>query len=235
MIRKLLFFSVVCLLASVAHAQAFVQSATFAAPTVVSNSSYSAKFGSNVTSGHLVAVAFFWNAYSSPSVVSVTDSASNTYSVASTMSADGAFHGWIYYASEVTGGSALKVTVTVSQTTANAFQGVVLEYSGLSGLDGANNSSGAQTSNGLAVSSGSVTTTHASELILGMAISGCGPNSTCSSGSAVAGSGFTMRFSNSSAYSVEEKFVSSTGSYDGNFTLPYGCNCDWGAGVATFH
>jgi len=202
---------------------AFVQSANFTSTATAS--SYSSSFGSPVSNGDLVAVAFWWNYSPGATIVSVTDSAGNTYTPVlqahSTYSND--WSGWIYAAHNVAGGSNLTITVKVSYANADQFSMAILEYSGVSTVDGISTNGG---TSGNTVASGYVSTTHANELILGLAVADVNLG---------AGSGYNSRFV-SPYFSVEDKMVSSVGQYDAEFTTANSIAYEgWDAGVAAFY
>jgi hypothetical protein len=206
----------------------FVQSASFTSQQVNAVATYTATFSNNVTTGDLIVVALWWNYPLGSSILSITDSGGNSYQQAVvTPPSNNNSNAWIYYSAAVTGGSPLTITVQVSQVNSNAFSMAVLEYKGVTGLDATSSSSGSMTSNSTTSSSGNAITHTANELIVGVSLSD-ELNTT------MAGTGFTNRFS-SNYFMVEDKTVSTTGSYDAEFLLPTGCaGCTWEAGVATF-
>jgi len=184
----------------------FVQSASFTTTTSASLDTYSAAFANPVTTGDMIALAFFWGSPPGGSIVSVTDSAGNAYVPAiQTSSTDSnGSAGWIYVSPHATGGSNLSVTVRVSASTADLFSMALLEYSGLGSLDVTSTASGTATP---VFSSGFATTNHSNEVILGLVVSnGC-----------AAAPGFYLRFARE-GFCVEDKFVTDAGSYDTEFT-----------------
>ncbi len=207
----------------------FVQGASFTQATAGNPASmYTATFQNSVATGDLIVLVFWWNYPTGANIVSVTDAGGNVYQQALVTPPNNNENAWVYYATEVSGGSAFSVTVQVSQTSANPFSMAALEYSGPTALDVTSTSSGSMTSDNTVASSGSATTNEANELILGVSLSG-------QQSGTVAGSGFASRFS-SNYFMVEDKFVSSTGTYDAEFTYPNGCSdCTWQAGMATFY
>ena len=206
----------------------FVQAANFTAQANNSASSYTATFTNAVTAGDLIVLAFWWNYPSGASILSISDSGGNPYQQAVTTPANNNQNAWIYYSAQVTGGSNFSVNVNVSTLNAGSFSMAALEYSGLTTLDATSSSSGNMASNSVTSSSGSAPTHYASELVLGVSLSGA-LNTT------MVGSGFTSRFS-SNYFMVEDKTVSATGTYDAEFFLPTGCqSCTWQAAMATFH
>jgi hypothetical protein len=206
----------------------FVQSSNFTSQSTVSNpsSKYTGTFTSPVRSGDLVAVAFWWNFAPGSSIVSVTDSAGNAYfPVVQTSSVDSNdWAGWIYAAPNVTGADALSVTVTVSYANADQFSMAILEYSNVGNFDVTSTAGG---TSGMTVSSGSVVTNHANELILGVAVADV---------NLVAGSGFNSRFCSSDYFCVEDKIVAMQGTYDANFVTSNTIqNEGWDAAMASFY
>jgi hypothetical protein len=208
----------------------FVQAANFTLQATLNNPSsiYTATFTNNVTRRDLIVVAFWWNYPLGSNIVSVTDSGGNSYWQALVTPPGNDDNAWIYYATNVSGGSPLSVTVTVSQSMAGQFSMAALEYSGLDALDATSTNSGSMTSNSTVSTSGDAVTHAANELIVGVSLSN-ELNTT------MAGSGFTSRFA-SNYFMVEDKIVSSAGTYDAEFFLPTGCqDCAWQAGMAVFY
>ena len=201
----------------------FVQSASFTSQTATST--YTAAFTNPVTSGDLIAVAFWWNFAPGQKIVSVTDNAGNVYSpVIQTSSLDANdWAGWIYTAPDAIGGNNLSVTVTVSAANSQQFSMAILEYSGVANLDVTSTAGGTATS---VFSSGYATTNHANEVILGIAVADV---------NMAAGTGFNSRFV-SPYFCVEDKFVSTPGAYDAEFTplntIP---SEGWDAAMAAFY
>jgi len=165
--------------------------------------------------------------------VSVTDSAGNSYSpvlqtpvgyaeVLSPAYPAPDWSAWIYSAKNVVGASNLTVTVTVSYANANPFSMAVLEYANLSNFDAASTNGG---TGGMALSSGSAATGHPNELIVGVAVA---------EGNVIAASGYNMLAAGD--FCVEEKIVSSQGSYDAEFIITTNIpNLSWETGMATFY
>lgn len=208
----------------------FVQSANVTSQATVDNpaSTYTATFASNVTSGDLIVLAFWWNYPPGTNIVSVTDSGGNSYEQALVTPPGNDCNAWIYYATNVSGGSPLSVTVTVNVSTADQFSMVALEYSGLTTLDVTSTNSGNMTSNSTTSTSGAAATNEANELIVGVSLSN-------ELDTTVAETGFTSRFA-SDYFVVEDEIVSSGATYDAEFFLPTGCQyCAWQAGMATFY
>jgi hypothetical protein len=125
-------------------------------------------------------------------------------------------------------GPPLSITVVVSQAADTQFSMVALEYSGVHSLDVTSTNLGSLTSNNTTSTSGSALTHEPNELIIGVSLS----NEEIGT---AAGAGFTSRFA-SNYLMVEDKTVSSVGTYDAEFFLPTGCQfCIWTAGMATFY
>ena len=137
------------------------------------------------TAGNMNVVAVMWGDTTS-TVSSVTDSQNNTYVLAVGPTTASGLSSALYYAANIIGGSN---TVTVTFNTTAAWPNVnVMEYSGLSTSNPLDVTS-AGTGAGTTANSGSVTTTSASELIVGAG----NPVTTFTA----AGSGFTSRVINS--------------------------------------
>ena len=160
--------------------------------------------------GDLNLVVVGWND-TSATVQSVTDSLGNSYALAAGPVKGTALTQSIYYAKNILGGSN-SVTVTFSQ--AAVFPDVrILEYKGLSTtapLDVTAGASGTSGSNTL-VSSGSATTTSASELIFGAG--------TTSGAFGKAGTSFKAEVITADGDIAEDEVVSATGSYSATASL----------------
>ena len=172
------------------------------------------------TAGNLNVVVVGWND-STSKVTSVSDSLLNAYTLAVGPTTGTGLSQSIYYAKDIASGSNT-VTVTFNQAAANP-DIRILEYAGLdtvSPLD----VTAAAVGNSNSASSGLATTTAASELILGadtIAITTTGP-----------GSGFTRRIITSpDSDLVEDKVVSTSGSYSATATLSSG---SWVMQMAAF-
>jgi len=165
-------------------------------------------FPASQTAGDLNVVVVGWSD-STSSVTSIADSNNNTYLVAAgpTTSAGNATQ-LIYYAQNIAAG-ANTVTVTFSTTVA-APDVRVLEYSGIMASTALDVSAGAS-GNGANLSSGSATTSNASDLLVGANYVG---------GAYLAvGSGYTSRLvSIPDGDLVEDQLVSTTGSYSATST-----------------
>jgi hypothetical protein len=146
----------------------------------------------------------------------VTDSEGNTYrpalivsaGVNSSTSADILY----YYATGVKGGTADAVTVgTTAQAYTTQVSMVVLEYSGVSAVDAVNTATVYDQGSGTA-STGMSTTHYAPEVDLGSLL-------ITSSTPIGPGTGYSSRFG-STFFQVEDKIVSTAGSYDAEFSMP---------------
>lgn len=205
----------------------FVQQSSFTSQSTIYNpaSSYTASFSKAATKGDLIAVAFYWNYPPGSQIISVTDSAGNIYrpilQAHSSYSND--WSAWIYTATNLSGGSNLAVTVKVDRPNAFQMSMAILEYANVSTLDATSISAG---TNGMAVTSGNAITGHSNELILGVSVADV---------NVTAASGFNSRFT-SPYFCVEDKFVSSPGSYSAIFnTTTSIANEGWDAGMAAFY
>lgn len=202
---------------------AFVQTATSGVPTG-SASSKTATFASAQTAHNLNAVAIsFGNASGAvtATVTGVTDTEGNAYVPATSLATflqngtnppAGGDALQIFYCPNIAAAGAGANVVTVNLSTSSPFFIVtVVEHSGLATSSPVDVTASA-TSDGVSptsASSGSATTTNANDLILGAFCMFDGPSA--------AGGTFTSR---SSAYTmlVEDKTVSSTGSYSADAT-----------------
>jgi hypothetical protein len=130
---------------------------------------------------------------------------------------------WIYVAPNAAGGNNVAVTVKVSQANSQQFSMAALEYSGVGNLDVTSTTGGTVAP---VFSSGTATMTHSNEVILGVAVADV---------NIMAGNGFNSRFV-SPYFCVEDRFVSSPGTYDAEFlplnTVAYE---GWDAAMATFY
>jgi hypothetical protein len=123
----------------------------------------------------------------------------------------------------VTGASNVAVTVKVSYANADQFSMAILDYANVGTLDAISTSGG---TTGMPVTSGSAITHQPNELILGVAVADV---------NVTAASGFNSRFT-SPYFVVEDKIVSSTGSYSATFNTSTSiANEGWDAGMATFY
>lgn len=214
---------------------AFVQAAPFPQPSngspVVTTATYTVTFPNNVTSGDFIVLPLWWNYPTGGSVVSVTDSGGDEYrqGLEAPFSVSENNGIWIYYATVTNVPSGpFTVTVEVSQSTADGFSMVALEYSGLTALDVTSTGSGPLSTNPYISSSGNVVTHEANELIVGVSLTDDGQCSTA------AGAGFTMRYT-SPYFAVEDKIVSSVGTYNAGFFYSGDNFGYWTVGMATFY
>ncbi|MFY9986150.1 MAG: hypothetical protein WAK31_15405, partial [Chthoniobacterales bacterium] len=212
LVSSLLFLALSSFLCShsLLAAPAYVQSA-YADPQT-SQTTVSVTYSVAQGAGDLNVVVVGWND-TTDTVSSVTDSQNNTYQLAvGPTKESSSLTQSIYYATNIVGGSN---TVTITFSGAAAYPDIrILEYSGLnlsSPLDVAAGASGTGTSS----SSGAITTTSASDLLVGANI----VTSTTKS----AGSGYTKRILTSpDGDIVEDRTVSSTGSYTATATISSG-------------
>jgi chitodextrinase len=164
------------------------------------------------TSGDLNVVVVGWND-SSSTVSAVSDSSGNTYSLAVVPTVVSGFLSQsIYYAKNIAGAAAGANTVTVKFNTAATHPDIrILEYAGLDITNPLDNAGGAS-GNSATSTSASVTTTYATDLILGANMvytSTSGP-----------GAGFTSRVITSPDGDIaEDKVVSAVGSYNAAASL----------------
>jgi hypothetical protein len=173
------------------------------------------------TAGNLNAVVIGWNEPTGD-ITSVRDSAGNVYQVAAPTTHGSRTSQAIYYARTIMGAAAGN-TVTVTFDKAVAYADIrVLEYSGLDPTNPLDVSSSAVGSASTA-SSGTATTSFASELLLGAG--------TTSGGFSGAGAGFTVRIITSpDADIAEDRTVTSSGAYSA--AAPQGGT--WVMQLATF-
>jgi hypothetical protein len=164
----------------------------------------------------------------STQIVTVTDSAGNTYTdaVSQTQTADGSqVH--LFYAKNIAGGAN---TVTAHFSGSNGHPWLaVYEYSGLSKTAPLDQKASAQ-GNSTTPSTGATPTTLAANEL---AFVGSGLPAGVS-GTARAGSGYTqaLQSTGASRADTETRAVSAAGAYTGTFTLSTAAN--WSAVIATF-
>jgi hypothetical protein len=156
-------------------------------------------------------LAIGWNDATS-TITSVTDSAGNTYQVATPVARGSALSQAIYYAKNITAAAAGANTVTVVFNTAVRYADVrILEYGGLdtvAPLDVSGSAAGTT----LLANSGGVTTSSANELIVGAGIT--------VKRFITPGSGFTARLITSpNGDIVEDRTTTIAGSYAATATL----------------
>ncbi len=189
--------------ASIAYVQGTYQ-------TPDSGSSVSVTYGSAQTAGDLNVVSVGWSD-STSTVQSITDTKGNTYvaAVGPTASAgNGSLR--LYYAKNIAAAAANGNTVTVTYSGTVTYPEVrILEYSGLDPSNPFDVGIGASgTSTGQ--NSGSITTTNANDLLV--AFNYLDDSTTAS------GTGYTQRFITNGGDLVEDKIVTSTGSYSATST-----------------
>src|SRR5205807_860937 len=140
---------------------AFVQSASVDAGVAVATS---LAFTTNTTAGNLIVVAIRVGPPTT-TTVAVKDSNGNSYTLArSQVQTTDRHQTWVYYANNIAAGP---TTVTVTLSTTATLRVAIHEYSGLNTVAPLDQTTSAQ-GNGTAPTSGSVTTTAASELLFGM-------------------------------------------------------------------
>lgn len=156
--------------------------------------------------------------YTGSGALSISDNQSNSYSQ---LGLDGPYAGYgqvsLWVANTTT--SAGTFTVTIGSSVSNQISSVIAEYSGLTTTQ--DSTAGATHTNGTTVTSGSVTTTHASDLIITVA---CGGNG----GTYSAGASNTLRASDGTPVNVpialQDQIVSSTGTFAPQITVTGGGN-----------
>jgi hypothetical protein len=165
-------------------------------------------FPSNTQAGDLLLVAFDYDSSVTPT--SVTDSQGNAFTeVGSQLSSPGGALSRVYYAKNIKGGAD---TVTVTLSASSSYLEVYLsEYSGINTTNPIDAEVGASGNAG-AVSSGSVKTTAAGDIIYGY----CVGDGTCT-----VGSGFTAR-STLDANLIEDETAGGAGSYAATGTASNG-------------
>jgi hypothetical protein len=201
---------------------------TVPAPTYVQSTSknqlssvVTLTFPSVSTSGNLIVLSIDHNDQSI-NVLSVTDSAGNSYQLAVGPTNWASERAYTYYANNIKGGSQITITITLSGTPSLYGEFYVAEYSGVATTNPLDQTSVA-TGTSSAFDSGSKTTTQASELIYGFVDSGSSVLTLDPS--------FTAReILNDNR--LADKTVSSTGSY--NFSGTFGSSTTWVAHMATF-
>ena len=174
-------------------------------------STVAATFSAAQTAGDLIVVAVGWG--SSMATATVTDSAGNSYSVASpALVATGAsFTQEMFYAPNIKSAGAGANTVTVTFSTAVPYTDVrVAEYSNVietSPIDVV--APGGEATNGPALSSGNATTTNANDLLVAA--------SYCNTTVIGVGGGYTQRVL-SDGNNIQDEVVSTTGTYNATAT-----------------
>jgi PKD repeat protein len=179
---------------------AFVQVASSTPQT--SQTSVATAFVQAQTSGNLNVVVVGWNNATS-NITSVTDSRGNAYQLAAPTTRSGAISQAIYYAKNIAAGAN---TVTVAFNAATPYVDIrIAEYSGLDSTNPLDVTSSAGGSSAQP-SSGTATTTKATELLVG-----AGTTTGAFTG---AGSGYTTRIITEPDHDIlEDRVVTSTGTY----------------------
>lgn len=162
------------------------------------------------TAGNLnvVIVGYGGNA----TVASISDSRGNTYAQAvGPTSVIAPAHQYIYYAKNIVAAAAGANTITINFSSTIDWPSIrIAEYSGMDTVSPLDVAGGA-TGTGTEMSSGAVTTTLANDLLVGGNFSG--------TYTASAGAGFTQRIYTFGGEILEDRIVSSTGSYAATGTL----------------
>lgn len=181
----------------------------------------------------MILVAFWWDYAPGASIVSVTDSAGNSYhpvlqtpvghaAAPSNAFPDPDWSAWIYVATNVVGGNNVKVTVTTSYANMNPFSMAVMEYANASGIDATSTSGGM----GGRMTSGSAMTMHADELMVAVAVL---------EGGCTGAPGYTVIYPFPD-FCVEEQRLFAAGSYGAEFVMTTNLpNLQWESGMATLH
>jgi hypothetical protein len=203
---------------------AFVQIAVATPSGIVR--SVSATYAKPQSAGDLNVVAIGWN--DTNGVVSgVSDQSGNVYQLAvgpTRISPD--LTQAIYYAKNIAAAGAATNVVTVAFVqTANVTDLRAVEYSGLDPVAPLEGASAASGNNAGPAASGSVTTTAARSLLFGAGMT--------TDVFSAPGSGYTMRVVTADGDLVEDRVVSSLGSYDAQASL--GASSRWVLQVAAFH
>lgn len=194
----------------------------------------SAAFTNPVASGDLIVVAIAsWNSNNTATVSSITDSAGNTYSKAvedPSPATSGIEPLSIWYAANVVGGSNLTVSANL-QSTGNLTV-AIHEYQGIATSNVVDQVAHASGTSTLASSGPSASTAHANDLLFGAATL-----SDAASFSATAGSGYTLRQSQTDngccdAMYTEDGVGSSLGQYAA--TLGFSQSVDYRAALVAF-
>ncbi len=163
--------------------------------------------------GNLNVVIVGWSD-STAHVTSLTDSNGNVYQLAVGPMVTGALSQAIYYAKNISAAAAATNAVTVTFNTGATYPDVrILEYSGIDPVSPVDTFVGA-TGNSAMSSSGTLTTTNATDLLVGA--------NTVQTTTADAGSGFTLRLlPGPDADIAEDELVTVAGSYAASAPLDY--------------
>jgi hypothetical protein len=193
-------------------------SITYQTPTYVQGDlAHSTSNGTSITVTYATAqtmgdcnvIAIGWSS-NTATITGVTDSVGNTYASASspvTTSASGGWSQQIWYAPNIGTAAAGGNVVTINFSASVGTDVRATEYSGIatsSPLDVIPSGGGSSATTGTSLTSGSATTTQATDLIVGAAYVAF---------SASAGAGFNSRLSDSNGNLLEDEVVTSTGSY----------------------
>jgi hypothetical protein len=183
----------------------FVQAASGPPAVQASNASVSVAFAAAQKAGNLNVVAI--GLQDAPaSVITVSDSQLNTYTLAATLTPGNGLRQEIFFAPGIKAGIN---TVQVNFAPAAAFPDVrILEYGGVDTLDAPATASASGT--GAAANSGAKTTAKPNELIFGAG--------TCSNVFSGPGAGFTQRILNPFGNLAEDRTVTAVGSFSATAT-----------------
>ena len=190
----------------------------------VATTTITCTFPAASTTGNLIVMHLDWDGQTR-SISTVTDTKGNTYTpiIAPTNWNGLNYRAELWYAYNITGGgAAITVTATLSGLPTSFFQIYISEYSGIINTSNPLDQNSVLIGNTAAVSSGFKTTTMSNELIYGASIGATGTLTT--------GGGFTNR-STANQNIIEDKNVTTTGSYNAAFTSAGG---NWIAQMATF-
>jgi len=178
--------------------------------TADSGTSISTTYYSAQGAGDLNVVVVDW-ADSTSTVGSLTDSQGNTYvAVVGPTRSSGNDSQQMFYAKNIASASAGANTVTVTYSTTVAYPEIrIVEYSGISTSNPLDVDIGAS-GTGLTMSSGSITTTNANDLLVAA--------NAIYSETAAPGTGYTQRVESAFTEIIEDETVSATGSYSATAT-----------------
>ena len=193
------------------------------------NTSLSVPFLNATTAGNLI-VVYVTPAPNQVGSISVTDSAGNTYSPATSTFTTGipgcGMSQEFFYAANISGGND---TVTATRSEAGGMGMVILEYSGIAATSPLDAQAGTSQTSSCPWSAGptsaSFTTLNADDLI----VSGA---SLSASSSWTAGTGYALRTASSNEFAIEDQIVSSSGTYTGSFSISP--NQSWIAAAVAF-
>ena len=217
---------------------AFVQK-TLGASGSTGITSLAPVFSSAQTAGNLIIVRVYGYDQNTD-VSSIVDTKGNSYQVAvprnvkSVSSPAALSWGRIYYAANIAAAAASANTVTVNFSAGTDFPGVAIyEFSGLATslpLDQNTSAVGDTAGNPVTISSGSVTTTTANQLLFGGQVD---YSTNATSGT---GTGYTGLGADVNNQQDEYEIVSSTGAYAATFNVTGGTSPGnpWVAMIATF-